>query len=124
MGAAVLNAVTSQPMTGRREFRSATARLIVPELEDIELIARTRQINDLNSSNPRKGHATALMHQICDEADKNGFLLILEARPFADGITQEQLEKFYQKFGFWAIEQEGPRLMARMPGGTPTDISH
>lgn len=108
------------PMLGPRHHKSAHCRLISPDSGDAEVDARTRQINELCSTNPRKGHATALMVNICGEADAANFMLILEARPFSDGMTQEQLEKWYQSFGFWVIEQDGPKLMARMPNSTPT----
>lgn len=120
MAAARVEIPLEEPMTGLRQHKSASCRLSVPD--EPEIADRTRQISDVKAGNPRKGHATGLMHQVCDEADTANFLLILEARPFADGMDQEQLEKWYGKFGFWVVEQEGPRLMARMPGGTPTEM--
>lgn len=107
-------------LLGPRHHKSAHCRLIAADSGDPEVDARTRRINDLCSTNPRKGHATALMCDVCGEADAANFMLILEARPFGNGMSQEQLEKWYQGFGFWVIEQEGPRLMARMPNSTPT----
>ena len=54
-----------------------------------------------------KGEGTALLKEVCDQADIDKLLLII----IADNI---RLATFYAKFGFKAI-QENPILMARNP---------
>lgn len=68
----------------------------------------------------KQGYARSLMNMICDEADRDGKLLLLHASPYAEGgMNAEQLEQWYGvQFGFMAIQAE-PRLMARMVGATP-----
>jgi hypothetical protein len=77
------------------------------------------EVLDLSSDNPRKGHATALMRHLCLEADGSGKVLILIPKPFADGLTQDQLERWYERFGFVLIQTEPSKLMARQPGVRP-----
>ena len=74
--------------------------------------AGMREIIDLMASNPRKGHATKLMRKICDRADRERITLILTAHAFQEGMTDEQLEKWYSRFGFTKI-QDDPVIMAR-----------
>jgi N-acetylglutamate synthase-like GNAT family acetyltransferase len=64
-----------------------------------------------------KGHATELMLDVCEEADKAGLVLVLWPRPYGDDValSATQLESWYAKFGFRRI-QSGPVLMARAPG--------
>lgn len=60
-----------------------------------------------------QGQATALMRQVCYEADKEKRLLVL--MPESKGeLTNDQLEAFYCGFGFERI-QDKPVLMCREP---------
>lgn len=99
---------------GVRFHKQASCRVVVATGLPQDMHEGTREVVNLMSDNPRKGHATFLMHQVCAEADVDGIVLILMPKPFGDGMTEEQLEKFYQKFGFTTIQPE-PKLMARQP---------
>ena len=57
----------------------------------------------------RKGLATDLLMQVCDEADAEGIVLML----MPDG--EEWLQGFYGRFGFATIQTEPVVLMARPP---------
>lgn len=101
--------------TGRRQYKQAACRLAEPAWLPDDMRSGCLELVDLSSDNPRKGHATALMHHICLEADASGKVLILSPKPFADGLTQEQLEKWYGRFGFLMIQTEPAKIMARQP---------
>lgn len=96
---------------GRRAFKGASCRIAIPDLPE-DMRTGIREVVDLQSSNPRKGHATSLMRSICTEADVGGFVLLLRPLVFAEGLSQEQLEKWYAKLGFYEVQAE-PKLMAR-----------
>lgn len=57
-----------------------------------------------------KGEATALLNDVCDQADTAGLLLLLIA-------DSKELGLFYERFGFAAIQQH-PILMVRTPKAT------
>lgn len=99
---------------GARFHKQASCRIAIAEGLPVDMQEGTREVVSLMSDNPRKGHATFLMHQVCAEADVDGIVLILMPQPFGDGMTEAQLEKFYEKFGFATI-QPAPKLMARQP---------
>lgn len=97
---------------GPRVHKQASLRVVIPQGVPESMRQGMREIVGVTSENPRKGHATALMHTVCAEADHTRMVLMLEAKPFAEGMTQEQLETWYARFGFQKI-QETPVLMAR-----------
>lgn len=99
---------------GPRSHKQASCRVVVAAGLPAEMQDQTREIVEVMSANPRKGHASALMHQVCGEADRDWMTLILTVRPFDDGMNREQLERFYLRFGFVRIQDE-PLLMARSP---------
>jgi hypothetical protein len=72
-----------------------------------------REILSVASSNPRKGDATALMYRTCQEADDARVTLIVHVKAFADGMTDEQLQKWYERFGFQVVQTEPSLMMAR-----------
>jgi len=74
-----------------------------------------REIVSVKSTSQRKGHASALMHKVCAEADKWSYLLLIHVQPFADGMPEDRLERFYGKFGFIVVQLEPAVLMAREP---------
>ena len=102
---------------GLREYKQATLRVAVPLGIPEHMRHGVREIVAVQTTNPRKGHATHLMHDVCAEADRTGFVLMLQVRPFDDGMDDEQLEEWYAKFGFIEIQHE-PVLMARQPRNT------
>jgi GNAT superfamily N-acetyltransferase len=99
---------------GLRDHKGATLRVAIPTGIPEEMRHGVREIVSVHADNPRKGHATALMHAVCAEADACGFVLMLEARSFDDGMSEEQLICWYGRFGFVRIQSE-PVLMAREP---------
>lgn len=65
----------------------------------------------------RKGYASMLLQKVCAEADEAGKVLILMPRPFdVPAMSRDQLEDFYQRFGFQTIQKHPTVLMARQPG--------
>ena len=73
-----------------------------------------REILSVQSGNPRKGQASALMAKVCKEADKEWMTLMVQVYAFDDGMSDEQLRKWYERFGFEKV-QDGPCLMVRSP---------
>lgn len=70
----------------------------------------------------KKGHATSLMKEVCQEADEAQTLLVLVPDSFdPEGMNTDQLEKWYEKFGFKRI-QDKPVLMCRDPKRKVYDI--
>lgn len=106
---------------GPRAHRQASLRVAITEGVPSEMQAHIRELVSLKSGNPRKGDATGLMWAVCAEADLARMMLLLRAEPFSGDITQAQLEKFYQRFGFVKI-QATPVLMARSPEKPPRDM--
>lgn len=47
----------------------------------------------------RKGIATAMMKEICEQADQQDVKLMLELAPYGE-MTKDELREFYMKFGF------------------------
>lgn len=98
---------------GLRDHKSATLRIAVTEGLPVEMWEQTREILSIHSTNPRKGHATLLMHQVCAEADRAGIVLILQPHKFDEGMPDEKLEQWYEKFGFVNFQTVPVVLMAR-----------
>lgn len=69
----------------------------------------------------RNGSASALMDEICHDADAESRVLMLNPRPFGsfDKPAVDKLVEWYADFGFTVI-QENPTLMARMPQSLTT----
>ncbi|MDR7094144.1 GNAT family N-acetyltransferase [Hydrogenophaga laconesensis] len=65
-----------------------------------------------------EGYATELMKAVCDEADSEGVVLILQPKPFDANIAKARLLGFYARFGF-VKTQDQPVLMARAPSFRP-----
>ena len=105
---------------GLREHKSASLRVAVPEALPEEMREHVREIVGVKSEERQQGHARALMYEVCTEADGYWITLFLHAKPFADGMTQEQIERWYAKHGFVKIQDhtdDGAHavLMARSP---------
>lgn len=68
----------------------------------------------------RKGYASLLLQKVCAEADEAGKVLLLMPKPYdVPAMSRDELEDFYQRFGFQTIQQR-PVLMARRPGAGVT----
>ena len=99
---------------GLRKHKSATARIAVPMGLPEEMRDQIRELIDVHSENQRKGHASALLRNLCKEADADWLTLLVQVYAYDDGMSSEQLRKWYAKFGF-VLVQEDPMLMARSP---------
>lgn len=66
----------------------------------------------------KQGFATELVQAVCDEADAEGIVLILQPRPFGHVQGLRALEGWYRRFGF-VRTQDNPVLMARAPSFRP-----
>lgn len=98
---------------GLRDYKQATLKVAIAEGLPVEMWEQTREILSVYSANPRKGHATLLMHQVCAEADRARIVLILQPHKFDEGMPDEKLEGWYAKFGFVRFQSEPVVLMAR-----------
>lgn len=99
---------------GPRTYKQATLTVAVPSGLPEDMREDFMEILSVRSDNPRKGHATALMHMVCTEADRAGKLLMLKVGAFDDGgMNNEQLAKWYGRFGFVEVQKEPAVLMAR-----------
>lgn len=99
--------------TGLRTHKGASLRIAEPDCLPAHMRPHMRELLSVASANPRKGHASALMHQVCQEADDARTTLLLTVAPFAEGMTTEQLQKWYERFGFVVIQTEPALMMAR-----------
>ena len=105
---------------GLRTHKQASLRIVIAEGLPEKMRPMTREIVGVQSSNPRKGDATALMWQTVAEADKWWVTLLVHVKPFDDGMSMEQLQHWYAKFGFVKIQDAADDgtpavLMARSP---------
>lgn len=100
---------------GLRQHKHASLRIAIAEGLPEEMRDTTREILSVHSDDPRKGHATALLHEVCTEADKWWITLILCPRKFDDGMDDAKLIPFYERFGFALIQTEPAPLMVRSP---------
>lgn len=108
---------------GPRTHKQASVTIAAPMGLPAEYHDDFRELTALHSGNPRKGDATALMYQVCAEADRNSKALLLLVEAYDDGsMTGDMLRKWYSRFGF-KVAQESPCLMLRAPE-RPTIIGH
>ena len=109
---------------GPRHYRSAMLRIALCEALPEDMRDGTREILSLQCSNPRKGYGRRLMVEVCREADEAGMVLIVQPGQFDEGMTTEQLTRWYESFGFMALpkEDDAPTVMARSRYGKPLDI--
>jgi len=108
---------------GPRTYKSASCRIAIPPGLPDEFHEQVREVLGVASESRRAGEATALMHQITAEADFAWMILLIHVQPFDDGMTAEQLERFYSKFNFVTIQAE-PLLMSRLPQKPKLVSSH
>lgn len=99
---------------GLRTHKSATLRIAEPTGLPEDMRDGVREIVSLTSEDRGKGHAKALLWQVCAEADIQGKVLMLTVDPAPNALTFDQLKRFYGRFGFVEIQPE-PCLMARRP---------
>lgn len=102
-------------MIGLHTHKGASLRIVQPELPDEAsdtVRATVLEVVGVQSDNPRKGHATALMYQVTTEADREAKVLMLMVTENA-----EKLVKWYQRFGFLPTKDDlnTPVVMVRAP---------
>lgn len=99
---------------GLRIHKQASVRVAIAEGLPSEMWEQTRELISMQSDDRGRGHATALMWQVCAEADRAWLTLFIKPEPFDDGMPADRLRKWYSKFGFVEIQAE-PCLMVRSP---------
>lgn len=109
---------------GLREHRSASLRISNADCLPEDMREFVREILSVQSTNPRKGHATALLWEVCCEADKWWIMLMVQPRKFADGMPDDKLLPWYGKFGFVKIQDEPCVLMTRSPQAPKIQAVH
>lgn len=109
---------------GPREHRSASLHVSMATGLPDDMQPLTREILSVQSTNPRKGHATALLWEVCVEADKWWITLIVQPKKFADGMDEEKLESWYSRFGFEKIQDEPCVLLVRSPQVPRIQVVH
>lgn len=109
--------------TGTRTSGHAACRVRHTNAVPASMRADIREVCgvEVPAEHQGQGHATALMHKVCSEADAASIVLVLWPQPWGDNIalSRDQLIEWYAStFGFQVIQPE-PVLMARMVGATP-----
>jgi GNAT superfamily N-acetyltransferase len=105
-------------MRGQRTHGNATCRLSYSQAIPAHMRGGIREITSIYVSESFRGcgDASALMKEVCNEADDNAIVLMLIPKPFDHGLDQLQLIAWYARHGFIQI-QDNPILMARQPYG-------
>lgn len=106
-------------MIGLRQHRSASCRIAEPEGVPEDMRSQLREVVGVQADEKRRGHASGLLHHVCAEADRDWLTLLIKVEPYADGMTLDQLERWYGSFGFVRFQTEPCVLMARVPVATP-----
>lgn len=112
---------------GRRECNQASLQVGMSDAVPEHMRAGIREITALFVPHEfrRQKLATILLNFVCQEADANRITLILTATPEDDeGLNQEQLVAWYQRFGFQVLPRadDAPYLMARQVHEKPRII--
>jgi predicted GNAT family acetyltransferase len=104
---------------GQRTHGSASLQVRISLALPKRLRAHTREITKVHTPASMQGNglASALMREVCAEADEAGMTLMLWPRPYGDDValSASMLCDWYAGFGFRVIQPE-PVLMARAPG--------
>jgi GNAT superfamily N-acetyltransferase len=100
---------------GIRQHKSASLRIALPAGLPEDMREGISEIISVHSGNQRKGHASALLSNVCKEADKLHQVLFLRVEAYDDGIGNEQLLKWYGTHGFKIVQNYPVVLMARDP---------
>lgn len=111
---------------GIRKFGAATCKVGRTVQLPVHMRDRVLEVSALFCPVEQRGQGFAceLMHQVCQEADQVGMLLLIHVQPFGEpDMGRTQLATWYAThFGFGPIQPE-PLLMARAPGATPRILS-
>jgi len=98
---------------GLRQHKSASCRVAIPTGVPDDMREGMRELIAIESGNPRKGHATGLLRSLCTEADVDNLILLVQVQAYDEGMTTEQLTKWYAGHGFQTLQTEPVILMAR-----------
>lgn len=104
----------------KENWSNEHAKCIVTESDEIpeEMRERIREVSQVwtDPDHRMQGYATELMKEVCEQADVENVVLMLQPRPYdsASCINKEKLIEWYKRFGF-VITQKSPVLMARAP---------
>lgn len=101
---------------GARSLEGAALKVNLCAAVPPRLRRETREITDVfvPSADRNSGLGSALMHQVCDEADAGGITLLLTCR--------NDLRRWYARFGFMVL-QDDIGLLVRMVGSTPRQLN-
>ena len=84
---------------------------INPDLSD-DVCAKLRYLSHLyvDPEHRKQGQASALLKKVIKESTEAGLSLVVEPKPYGEGIDELSLVKFYAKHGFVQIQKK-PLLM-------------
>jgi GNAT superfamily N-acetyltransferase len=99
--------------TGIRKHGGATLRVSWPQAIPASDRGRVREISAVKSAQRGQGDASALLDDVCQEADRSKVALLLTVEPDKDSsMTETQLMFFYARKGFEVIQSQ-PCVMVR-----------
>jgi hypothetical protein len=89
----------------KRKYETATCHIdeawdgVPSDIRD-----RVTFVKDVKSTIKRAGHASGLMDMVMSEAKRKGRMLVLEPRAFDDGMTDDELVRWYERLGFTVFQ--------------------
>lgn len=107
-------------MIGPRQLNGAQCNLMHVDTH-AHIARKMRQVMGLTVAIHQRGQgkASALLREVCAEADREGLMLLLEPKPTDATLTVEQAESWYGRFGFQTIQETPIKLMVRTPHADP-----
>lgn len=109
---------------GPRTHKQAAVDIVDSETLPPHLRARVREVHNLRSLEPGNGHATALMHQVCAEADRERMtLMLMVSQPDDAAMDNSVMCAWYGRFGFKPTKEgyDAPVVMIR-PAAVPAIV--
>ncbi len=90
-------------------------RIAILDLSPCPTVLGAYNINRVNvpAQHRGKGHGSALLRQVCDDADHEQVPLTLSINSYGE-MTHEQLRDWYERYGFVEMGDE-PGLFVREP---------
>ncbi len=103
----------------KRKFETATCR-INDDWQELppDMRGSVTFVSDVKSTIKRARHATGLMEMVIAEAKRKNRGVVLEPRSFADGMTDNELQRWYARLGFIVFQTKSetlPCLMMKNP---------
>lgn len=96
-------------MKGPRTYDQASLEIVLPMSIPAHLRENVREVFDLKSGDPGKGHGSELLRRVCGEADRESFVLMLKVD------QDDKLVEWYSRFGFKPASTASPVVMIRPP---------